>query len=208
MKEVNTVKELMEDKDLMRYVTEYLDDFADDTVVTYEVWAIGYDEHGAITDTDMYITESEDPDVAIEKAKALTLADIIHQASEEDNGTEPISSVTCISIEVETVVDDEEEGTMNVGTIYKRDIWLDGEYDDEEDVTEDEYSAVVPITNKEYTLLEDGSIEVDCLTLKDFNKNDMVQFMFIDENADTTPIITYKIISKTTANKYICEFVY
>lgn len=204
-KEINTVKALMEDKDLVKYVTEDLDDFADDTAVTYEVWAIGYDEHGAITGMDMYITESEDPDVAIEKAKALTLADIIHQASEEDDGTEPADNVAYISVEVETVIDNEEDGTMNVGTIYKRTMLL-AEECGEEGPPEDEYSEVVPVTSKEYKLLEDGSLEIDCEILKNFNKNDTVQIWFTDE--DNKAILTYKIISKTTANKYICEFVY
>ena len=39
-----------------------------------------------------------------------------------------------------------------------------------------------------------------------YNKNDTVQIMYIDE--DTQPIMTYKIISKTTDNSFICEFVY
>jgi hypothetical protein len=208
-REINTIKDLMNDEELMSHVTEDLEDFDLESTVTYEVWAIGYDEGSAITDTDMFIGEFADPDKAIEKAKALTLADIIHQAAEEDNGAAPAENVAYISIEVETVVDDEDgEETMNVGTIYKRELWIDGEYGNEEDALEDEYSEVIPITNKEYTLLEDGSIEVDCEVLKNFNKNDMVQFMFVEENKDITPILTYKIISKTTSNKFTCEFIY
>ncbi len=202
-KETNTVKDLMDNEDIMKHITEDLDDFANDAVVTYEVWAIGYDEHGAITDTDMYITESEDPDAAIEKAKSLTLADIIHQASEEDDGTEPMTDVTYISIEVETVVDDEEEGTMNIGTIYKRELRIDGS---KEVVPEDEYSEVVPVTTNDYRLLDDGSLEISCDILKDFNKNDTVQIWFTDE--DNKAILTYKIVSKTTGNNFICEFIY
>ena len=41
------------------------------------------------------------------------------------------------SIEVETVVgdpDDEDGGTMNIGTVYQRDLWIDGEYGSEEDI--------------------------------------------------------------------------
>jgi hypothetical protein len=208
MKEVTTIKTLSEDKDLMKHVTEDLEDFDEETPVTYEVWAIGYTADDEITDTDMLIGEFADPDRAVEKAKVLTVADIVHQAAEEHDGSEPNTDVAYVSIEVETVVEDEDEGIMNVGTIYKRDLWLDGEYGNEEDAPEDEYSEVVPITEKDFTLLEDGSIEVGCSILKDFNKNDTVQFMFVEENKDTTPILTYKIISKTTANKYICEFIY
>jgi hypothetical protein len=205
MKEVTTIKTLSEDKDLMKHVTEDLEDFDEATPITYEVWAIGYTADDEITDTDMLIGEFTDPDQAVEKAKAITLADIIHQAAEEHDGSEPADDVAYISIEVETVVDDEEEGTMNVGTVYKRTIVLMEECD-VEDLLEDEYSEVIPVTTKDYKLLEDGSLEIDCEILKNFNKNDTVQIWFVDE--DGKAILTYKIISKTTANKFICEFVY
>ena len=206
MKEVLTLKEVMENKDLAKFIAEDLDEIPEDAEVTYELWAIGYNADGAVTDTEMFIAEFKDPDAAIEFAKKLTMADIVHQAAEEHDGSTPAENVTYISLEVETVVDEDEDGTMNIGTIYKRELWIDGEYGDEEDAPEDEYSEVVPVTAKDYRLLEDGSLEIDCDILKNFNKNDMVQIWFTDE--DHKSILTYKIISKTTGNKFICEFIY
>lgn len=206
MKEVLTLKEVMENKDLAKFIAEDLDEIPKDAEVTYELWAIGYNADGAITDTEMFIAEFKDPDAAIEFAKKVTMADIVHQAAEEHDGSTPAENVTYISLEVETVVDEDEDGTMNIGTIYKRELWIDGEYGDEEDAPEDEYSEVVPVTAKDYRLLEDGSLEIDCDILKNFNKNDMVQIWFTDE--DHKSILTYKIISKTTGNKFICEFIY
>ena len=206
MKEVLTLKEVMENKDLAKFIAEDLDEIPEDTEVTYELWAIGYNADGAVTDTEMFIAEFKDPDAAIEFAKKVTMADIVHQAAEEHDGSTPAENVTYISLEVETVVDEDEDGTMNIGTIYKRELWIDGEYGDEEDAPEDEYSEVVPVTAKDYRLLEDGSLEIDCDILKNFNKNDMVQIWFTDE--DHKSILTYKIISKTTGNKFICEFIY
>ena len=208
MKEVLTLKEAMENKDLAKHIAEDIDEIPEDTEVTYELWAIGYNADGAVTDTEMFIADFKNPDVAIEFAKKVTMADIVHQAAEEHDGSTPAENVTYISLEVETVVDEDEDGTMNIGTIYKRELWIDGEYGDEEDAPEDEYSEVVPVTAKDYKLLEDGSLEISCDILKNFNKNDMVQIWFTDENKDYHPILTYKIISKTTGNKYICEFVY
>ena len=208
MKEVLTLKEAMENKDLAKHIAEDIDEILEDTEVTYELWAIGYNADGAVTDTEMFIADFKNPDVAIEFAKKVTMADIVHQAAEEHDGSTPAENVTYISLEVETVVDEDEDGTMNIGTIYKRELWIDGEYGYEEDAPEDEYSEVVPVTAKDYRLLEDGSLEIDCDILKNFNKNDMVQIWFTDENKDYHPILTYKIISKTTGNKYICEFVY
>lgn len=206
MKEVLTLKEVMENKGLAKFIAEDLDEIPEDAEVTYELWAIGYNADGAVTDTEMFIAEFKDPDAAIEFAKKVTMADIVHQAAEEHDGSTPAENVTYISLEVETVVDEDEDGTMNIGTIYKRELWIDGEYGDEEDAPEDEYSEVVPVTAKDYRLLEDGSLEIDCDILKNFNKNDMVQIWFTDE--DHKSILTYKIISKTTGNKFICEFIY
>ena len=208
-KEVMTVKEIMENEALAIHIVEDIEDIPEDTSVSYSVWAIGYTNGSEVTDADMFIKEFSDPDEAIEFAKKLTLADIVHQAAEEHTEVEPIENVSYISIEVETVIEDaENDETMNIGTIYKRELWIDGEYGDEEDAPEDEYSEVVPVTAKDYKILEDGSLEIGCDILKNFNKNDMVQIWFTDENKDCRSILTYKIISKTTDDKFICEFIY
>jgi hypothetical protein len=205
MKEINTVKDLMNNEELMSYVTEDIEDFEEDAVVTYEVWAIGYNTEDVITDTEMCIGEFVDPDQAVKKAKSLTLADIIHQAVEEDDGTRPTTDVARISIEVETVVE-EDEGTMNVGTIYKRDIQINEEFDDEPD----DIDPTVNLNEGEYELVEDGMLKVSCKLLKDFNKNDCVKICFKDENYEVFPL-TYKIMSKVTyedGDYYHCEFIY
>jgi hypothetical protein len=121
VKEIKNVKNLMNDEELMSYITEDLEDFEEDTPVTYEVRAIGYDENNVITDTDMWLTEFEDPDEAVEYAKQVTLADVIHQAAKNDSTAKAIVNIKYISIEVETVIADY-DGTMNVGTIYKKQI--------------------------------------------------------------------------------------
>lgn len=197
MREINTVHDLMNDEELSSYVTEDLEDFDDTAVVTYAIWAIGYDADSCITDTEMYLGEFADPDLAVEKAKALTLADIIHLASEEDDGSEPNEDVAYVTIEVETVVDDEEEGSMNVGTIFRKDIWLYEEPDDEE---------LIHLKDNEYVLDEDGNLIISCDQFNHLNKNDRIKVMYDDE--DNTPVLTYTIKSKTTGNKFICEFEY
>lgn len=196
MKEINTVRDLMNDEELSSYVTEDLEDFDDTAVVTYAIWAIGYDADSCITDTEMYLGEFVDPDLAVEKAKALTLADIIHLAAEADD-SEPNEDVAYVTIEVETVVDDEEEGSMNVGTIFKKDIWLYEEPDDEE---------LIHVKDNEYVLDEDGNLIISCDQFNHLNKNDRIKVMYDDE--DNTPVLTYTIKSKTTDNKFICEFEY
>ena len=124
MKEVNTVKELMEDKDLMKGIVEDLEDFDEDSPVTYAVWAIGYTADSEITDADMFIGEFTDPDEAVACAEKVT----IEQINELCFG-KPDPNTAYFSIEVETVIadpDDEDGGTMNIGTIYSRDLEIDG----------------------------------------------------------------------------------
>jgi hypothetical protein len=188
---INTVKELFENKELMQHIVEDLEDFEDTAAVTYEVWALGYDEYDEMTDTEFLLKTFTDPDEAVTYAKSITLADIVNLTSD---GSAPDESIVTIQVEVETVVADE-EGTTNVGTVYYNTVYK-----------KDEYADVVDLSENDYKLLEDGSIEVSCELLGNFNKNDQVQIMFIDE--DPKPILTYRIISKTTADTFICEFNY
>lgn len=196
----NIIDSLMEDEDLPK-----------DTKVAFEVWAIGYDADGTITDSEMFIAEFENPDEAINYAKNLTLSDIVQKAAEEPvNFEDEYSNVECISVEVETVIDDldEDEGTMNIGTIYTKYISLS---DEEPEVGEESCEDTVQLTSNDYTLLEDGSLVVPCNLMQGYDKNDYVKIRFVDEDAN--PLITYKIVSRTTGDfegvdAFICEFEY
>ena len=166
-----------------------------DVSVAYEVWAIGFDEEDEPTSAFMLLNTFSDPDQAVEYAKAVTLADVVNLAAEEDYGDLTYEAHS-ISIEVETVVpsDDEEELNMNVGTVYKRRIEI---YEDTPEFVE--------LTRKDYEIMEDGNLQIHCALLKDYNKNDEFIALFVDEE-QAWPI-TYKIISKTISGHYICEFV-
>lgn len=175
------VKELVEDIDI-----------PEDVPVMYEVWAIGYDKEDNVTDAELLLGTFEDPDKAVSFARDTTLADVVNLAADDE--CDIITEVYTLSIEVETVVPDEADGTMNIGTIYKKTLEV-------ADLPES-----ISLTSDEYELIEEtGDIKVSCNRLKDYNKNDMVT-VFFTENCDSWPIV-YKIISKTTDNYYICEFV-
>jgi hypothetical protein len=183
-------------KDMNDIVNELLEDMEvpEDVAVTYEVWAIGYDGEDRVTDTEMLMATFEDPDQAVDYAKALTLADVVNMAADDE--CDAVSDVCCISIEVETVVPDDEDSTMNIGTIYKKVIDI---YENEE------LPEFVPLSAEEYELLENGDIKVPRSVLNNYNKNDCFTAIFRDDN-ESYPM-TYKIISKTTGDYYICEFV-
>jgi hypothetical protein len=186
------IKDLMNNEELVKGITEDLEDFAEDVIVTYEVWAMGYNEDDEITDAEFLLKSFADPDAAVAYAKDVTLADVVHLTSD---GSELKEDITTIQVEVEAVVDTEDDEAMNIGTVYYKTLY-----------NKDEYADIVDVSEKDYKLLEDGSIEVSYELLKNFNKNDIVQVRFIDENEQ--PILTYKIISKTTANTFVCEFIY
>jgi len=196
---MNTIKELKNRDELVKHIVEDLDDFEEDTVVSYEVWAIGYDPEDNVTDAETYFASFDDPDEAIEYAQKITLPDIICMTPDDD--TESDYDISYISVEVETVVKEDEE-SYNVGTIFKNPVWLS----DEEGPEYDEVTAIVEVSSSDYELLEDGSIKIDRELLEDYNKNDTIQVRYIDE--DNQPVMTYKIISKTTDNSFICEFIY
>lgn len=196
---MNTIKELKNKDELVKHIVEDLDDFEEDATVCYEVWAVGYDTEENVTDAEHFFASFDDPDEAIEYARKITLPDIICTTPDDD--TETDYEIAYISVEVETVVKEDEE-SYNIGTIFKTPVWIS----DEEGPEYDEVTSIVEVSSSEYELLEDGSIKIGRDLLKDFNKNDIVQIMYIDE--DNQPIMTYKIISKTTDNSFICEFVY
>ena len=192
-----TVKDLITNEELNQFVTEDLEDFEEDTPVSYEVWAIGYDKDDKVTDAELFLGEFTDPDLAIEKAKSLTFSDVIQLAADEDCVV-PDEPVAYLSIEVETVVEDDDESTMNVGTIFKFELWADEEEEDDEEM--------IHLKDNEYSLDDDGNLIILCSQFNHLNKNDRIKVQYDDE--DNQPILTYKIISKTTSGNFVCEFMY
>ena len=129
---MSTVKDLLENEELLENIVEDLEELSEDTEVFYSVWALGYDKNKEVTDDEVLVGEFTDPDAAVEYAEQVTL----EQVNELGFG-DPDPKTVYFSIEVETVVgdpDDEDGGTMNIGTVYQRDLWIDGEYGSAEDV--------------------------------------------------------------------------
>ena len=118
---MTTIKDLFENEELMDNIVEDIEDLPKDAEVFYAVWALGYNKFNDTTDDEVLVGEFTDPDDAIEYAENVTL-DLI----KEMGFGKPNPETVYFSIEVETVVEDpEDEGTMNIGTIYSRELWLD-----------------------------------------------------------------------------------
>lgn len=117
-----TIRDIQNVDELVDSIAEDITEIPDDTEVSYEIWAMGYDSEKSFT-TEMLIGDYSDPDKAVEAAAQLTISDILHQAEREDYELEPITDTAFISVEVETVILDGED-TMNIGTVYKKELWI------------------------------------------------------------------------------------
>lgn len=201
------VKELFENEELMNSIVEDIDDIPEDTEVTYEVWALGCDDCGNCAEDEFLLGEFSDPSQAVAFASSVTMDTLKSRGPAEFGSNILPEGTTYFSIEVETVVEDPEDedgGTVNIGTVYQRDLWIDGEYGSEDDV-----ELVVELTNNDYELTDEGDLKVSCEILKDYNKNDYVNFRFIDENV--TSVFNYKIYSKVEyadGDYYHCEIIF
>lgn len=193
-----TVKDLFENEELMNDIIEDIEDFPEDAEVLYAVWALGCDLDDEPTDAEYLIGEFADPDEAVKCANEFTLEKF--NAKYE----KPPANTAYLSIEVETVVgdpDDEDGGTMNIGTVCSRTIWLN-----EADESSDFNEAIVAVSEEDYELLEDGTLKISVKFLKDFNKNDIIRIQFLGES--NVGLLPYKIMSKVIyedGDYYHCE---
>lgn len=181
---------MKEMNDLVNELVADIEDIPADVPVVYEVWAIGHDEEDQVTDAEMMLASFEDPDMAVSYAKTVTLADVVNLAADDecDAATEAHS----ISIEVETVVPDE-EGTMNIGTIYKKTLEI-----------YEELPEYVILNGDEFEIVADGNIQVSCSLLEGYKEKDCFNVVFADATYPSP--IPYRIISKTSSGYFICEF--
>lgn len=196
-----TLKDLQNNEELLNSIVEDLEDFDENTEVVYEVWAFGYNENDEITDAELCLFNSTDPEEAVNYAKTVELADIIHQAG---NGPCSSNKVFRIAVEVETVVPIDDD-LVNVGTVYSKTVWEAPTYDEPEDEDEDE---VFYFTDG-YEILEDNTLKVKCELLKDRNKNDVVLISLPREDNDF--VLSYKIMSRVMyedGDYYHCELNY
>ena len=200
-----TINDILLDEELAELVEDYENDvdFMSQEV-TYEVWAFGYDENDEITDAELCMFTSTDPEEAIKYAKSVELADIIHGAG---NGPCASSKVFRIAIEVETVIEIDGDLT-NVGTIYSKTVWEQETFDGPED--EDDDCEIIDLSAEDFEILPDNTLKVNCFALKGYNKNDSVMVRLFGTELETFPL-QYIIKSRVMyedGDYYHCELEY
>ena len=185
-----TIKDLVNNEELVNSIVEDIEDFDENTEVVYEVWAFGYDENDEITDAELCMFNSTDYKVAVNYAKTVELADVIHQAG---NGPCANNKVVRITVEVETVVPVDDD-LVNIGTIYSKTLWEVPTYDGPEEAEDEEVDVVYIVNKSDYEILEDNTLKVSCDLLKCYNKNDTVFICLPHEDNDF--VLAYKIMSR------------
>ena len=197
-----TIKEIMNNEELLENIAEDLEDFDENTEVVYEVWALGYDENDEVTDAEICLFNSTNPEEAVDYAKKVELTDI---AIDAENGLCSNDEVVKIYIEVESTVCIDDD-FMNIGTIYKRELLnkADEEFEEADDC------VVIALSPEDYEILPDNTLKVNCFALKGYNKNDSVMVCLLGTDLETFPL-QYIIKSRVMyedGDYYHCELEY
>lgn len=105
------VKDLLT-KEELSHIKRILEFLPEDAPVSYEVWVVHHGGPTTITEPDFLLRTFDEPEDAVDYTKTILLSDILLE-----------ESVPCkvISINVEAAIDDYEDGTVTLGTIYKKD---------------------------------------------------------------------------------------
>ena len=111
------VKDLLTKEDL-RHIKRVLEILPEDAPISYEVWAIGYANNSK---KETLLRTFDDSREAIEYADSTTLLDAINAIA--GNGYFDYST-DYVFIEVETTIDNNRGGSINIGTIYKNTLFI------------------------------------------------------------------------------------
>lgn len=195
-------EELITNTELVNNLAESLEECPQDSAAKYDLWVVCHSCCGESTE-ELFIYEFDNPEEAVKKAEAINITFIEEQLEMSITDFCDDTNTDYFTVEVETVVndpDDEDGGTMNIGTIYKRDIWLDGEYPEYEVGLDGD--PIIALVDRDYEILDDNTIRIRSELLRGFNKNDEVHIYFAD-NKDSD-ILTCKVVA-CEDSYYYCE---
>jgi hypothetical protein len=154
---------------------------------SYEVWAIGYDEEDNFTGAELLLGTFHNPDSAVEFANSVSFADVLHLAAEtQEEHALDACPAEYLSIEIETVISDEDGHGVNVGTIYKKSITISSSPD-------------LVLSEDSFKVTDDG-IKISKQVFDDFKLGESLDIAFT-----ATEVISYKMVAEDTAWIY-CEF--
>ena len=111
------VKDLLTREDL-KHIKHTLEILPEDAPISYEVWAIGYTNNNK---KEILLRRFEDSSAAVDYASKVYLLDAVNAIA----GNNTFNYATdYVFIEVETVIDDTRGSTVNLGTIFKNNLFM------------------------------------------------------------------------------------
>lgn len=194
-------KELITNEELVNDIAEGLEDFPQGSEAKYDLWVIGKDcKNEAVAE--LFIYEFDAPEDAVAKAEAVDIKFVEEQLEQPVLYYCDENNIDHFSVEIETVITDPEDddSTINIGTIYRRDLYLDGEYPQEEVGLDGD--PIIALEARYYEILDDNTIRIRAELLQGYNKNDEVHIYFAD-NTDSD-ILTCKVVA-CEDSYYYCE---
>lgn len=162
-------------------------DIPEFTKPTYEVWAIGYDSENRVTDAELFLGDFINPDEAIAKAETVTLGNLVAADLVAEINSEKVNDIFkggFVSIEVETVIPDDDEGIINIGTIYNRTMQV----------------PVVTIDVEETIKMEDNTLQIPVETYGNLKAGDLVTVVY---SKDPMTVLCYKVTAITDYKIYL-----
>jgi hypothetical protein len=111
------VKDLLT-KEELRHLKRALEILPEDTAVSYEVWVIGYANNSK---KEILLRTFEESREAIAYADTTYLLDAINAIAGNNRFD---YSTDYVFVEVEAVIDNNLGGTINIGTVYKNNLFI------------------------------------------------------------------------------------
>jgi hypothetical protein len=111
------VKDLLTKEDL-RHIKRVLEILPEEAPISYEVWAIGYANNSRKETLLRTFSDSCEAIAYTDTVTPLDAIDAIASDHKFNYGTD------YVFVEVETVIDDNRGGTINIGTVYKNDLFI------------------------------------------------------------------------------------
>jgi hypothetical protein len=192
-------KELITNQELVNELVSSLEDFPQGSDTKYDLWII-QNNYEDVEVSEYFIYEFDSHEEAVTKAESIDLKFI------EELLEHPV--VLCpdgkyndyFSVEIEEVIVDpeDENNTINIGTIYTRDILLT----DTPKETGLDGDPIIAVSTGDYEFLEDNTLKIRTELLHGFNLNELVNIYFADDK--DSDILSCKIISCEDAY-YFCE---
>ena len=192
-------KDLITNPEFAEVIAESLEDFSQGSLAKYELWIIGYNLDNEPV-SELFVYAFDDPEEAITKAETIDTKFIEEQTEMSIADYYNSHEIERISVEVETIIEDVDD--LSAGTIYKRELLLDEEYEIGLDG-----DPIIALSSSDFEILDNNVFKIRKGILRDYHKDDFIH-IYITDDPDSD-ILELKITTDVTYDDddyYHCVF--